>query len=79
MAVVGESAAWTLTDYLLALLVDVERLALWQRGGKGPRPKPLPRPGVEDETVRRFKGDRPASSGAEWRARKKWTTTEEVS
>ncbi len=79
MAVVGEGAAWTLTDYLLALLVDVERLALWQRGGKGPRPKPLPRPGVEDETVRRFgKGGRPAASGAEWQARKRWTT-EEVS
>lgn len=37
--------AWTATDYLLALVVDALNAANWQRGGKGQRPKPLPRPG----------------------------------
>jgi hypothetical protein len=46
---------WTRTEHLLAAAVDVLNAANWQRGGgKGPRPKPLPRPGVEDREVRRF-------------------------
>lgn len=37
---------WSVTDYLLAALVDAVRGGNWQRGaGKGPKPKPIPRPG----------------------------------
>ncbi len=36
---------WTVTDYLLATVVDLLAGANWQRsGGKGSRPKPIPRP-----------------------------------
>lgn len=48
---------WSRTDQLLAAVFDALNAANWQRGGgKPPRPKPLPRPGVEDRTteVRRF-------------------------
>lgn len=40
---------WTRVEYLLASVVDVLAAANWQRQGKkgAPRPKPLPRPGVE--------------------------------
>lgn len=38
---------WDARAMLLAHVVDLLALALWQNGGgKGPKPKPLPRPGV---------------------------------
>lgn len=45
---------WTVTDYLLADLIDIEQLALWQRGNEGAKkpsekPSPYPRPGVPGE------------------------------
>lgn len=40
---------WNLTNQLLAQLIDQSALRLWQAGGgKGQKPKPLPRPGVTD-------------------------------
>jgi len=50
-AVEPEASAWTLTNHLLAALVDVGQLANWQRSSdaKIPRPTRLPRPGVVDE------------------------------
>ena len=46
---------WTRTDHLLALVVDVLQLANWQRGGgKGSKPKPIPRPGSREVETRRF-------------------------
>lgn len=53
----GEQA-WTVNDYLTAAAVDAIRAGNWQRaGGKGKRPKPLPRPGTVDrERVRSKKG-----------------------
>lgn len=45
----GPEASWTLSEHLLAMAVDVLRAANWQRGGKGARPKPLPRPGSDAE------------------------------
>lgn len=38
---------WTITDYLLAAVVDALQAANWQRSGKknAPKPKPVPRPG----------------------------------
>lgn len=47
---------WSAQEHLLAAAVDALRGANWQRTGKGPRPKPVPRPG---EQARRtvLKGD----------------------
>lgn len=51
----GEAAEWTLTDHLLAVTIDVLNAANWQRGGgKGKRPRPIPRPGVEPKQGKRF-------------------------
>lgn len=42
----GEAVAWDTTDHLLAAAVDALNAGNWQRGGgKGRRPKPIPRPG----------------------------------
>ena len=54
-AMLGEHADWTLTDHLLAIVIDHLAAANWQRGGgKSKRPKPIPRPGVHDPDARRF-------------------------
>lgn len=45
---VAHETRWTVTDYLLAAVIDTLADANWQRGGcQGPRPKPVPRPGVD--------------------------------
>lgn len=42
----GDAATWQATDHLLAALIDRVGLLLWQGGGgKGSKPKPVPRPG----------------------------------
>ena len=47
----GDAASWSTTDYLLAAAADALAAGNWQRGGgKGRRPKPIPRPGDEDST-----------------------------
>lgn len=49
-----EDTSWTVTDYLLAVIADNTGFRLWQAaGGKGQRPKPIPRPG----DVKKYKGD----------------------
>lgn len=41
----GEDAAWTAGEHLLAATVDALNIANWQRSdGKGKQPDPLPRP-----------------------------------
>lgn len=59
MSVHGPPAIWTTADYMLAAVIDLLAGANWQRAGKknAPRPKPVPRPGVEDTTVTKM-GDR---------------------
>ena len=53
----GERALWGVSEYLLAMAVDVLQDANWQRGGgKGPRPKRVPRPG-EDTKDQTFGSD----------------------
>jgi hypothetical protein len=47
---------WTLETHLLAGLHDRLAEANWQRSGKGPRPTPLPRPGVKPTDEQRFGG-----------------------
>lgn len=39
---------WTMTDHLLAAVIDTLQAANWQRtDGKGQVPKPIPRPGAK--------------------------------
>lgn len=49
---------WTLQHHLLALIIDVLREGNWMQtedGQKGRRrPKPIPRPGVEDPDSKKF-------------------------
>ena len=50
-AVLGPPDPWGLAEHLLAVIADALHGANWQRGGgKGKRPKPIPRPGVGPET-----------------------------
>jgi hypothetical protein len=46
-SMLGEDAEWTLTNHLLAGVVDLQQQGnfMWS-DGKGPKPKPVPRPGV---------------------------------
>lgn len=59
----GERAQWSLTDHLLALVVDRLAIVSWQLAGdrKAPYPKPMPRPGVPDQTLRHGHTTRPAA------------------
>ncbi|QGJ97154.1 tail assembly chaperone [Arthrobacter phage Maria1952] len=51
----GEAAEWTVTDHLLAIVVDVLQDANWQRGGgKGAQPARIKRPGVKDKNTQSF-------------------------
>lgn len=65
-AVDPERALWGLGEQLLAGVADSVRGGNWQRGGgKGSKPRPIPRPGVgPTETVRRH-GQRPRRPPAE--------------
>lgn len=52
-----DESVWGLTDHLLAAVLDSLRAANWQRsGGKGPKPKPIPRPGVAGYSTERIAG-----------------------
>lgn len=46
----GDAASWSVTDYLLAVLIDLMNVLVWFKtkdGSKGRnRPKPIARPGV---------------------------------
>ncbi|WP_406083113.1 hypothetical protein OHA01_26390 [Micromonospora zamorensis] len=50
----GEAGRWSTADHLLASAVELLAGANWQRGGgKGGKPKPLPRPDARAEKRRR--------------------------
>ena len=54
----GEAAVWTVTDHLLAALIDVGQGANWQRaGGKAKRPDPFPRPTVAKQDRKVLEGE----------------------
>lgn len=58
-AVLGDDHIWTLDAQLLAAIHDRLAAANWQRaGGKGQRPKPIPRPGTRPE-VKKYGGGTP--------------------
>lgn len=47
---------WDLGNQLLAYLIDHQQLQAWAEGGKkGPRPKPIPRPGVAEKEEKKYK------------------------
>ena len=49
VALADETVWWGIQEHLLASITDQLRAANWQRGGgKGSRPKAIPRPGVGD-------------------------------
>lgn len=64
----GAAVLWTVTDHLIAVAVDALHNANWQRGGgKGLRPKPIPRPGVEDQNTQTLGQDPiPAGEFMDW-------------
>lgn len=46
---------WNLTNQLLAFQIDFHQQKAWVEGGKkGPKPKPIPRPGVTDATEKKY-------------------------
>ena len=52
----GDESQWTLTNQLLAALFDATNIQIFQAGGgKGRRPKPIPRPGVSDKESKTHK------------------------
>lgn len=68
-----EESEWTLANHLLALIVDNTALNVWmktegaqKKPAKG-RPKPVPRPGVEDDSKRTIAGEvLPAEEMLDW-------------
>jgi len=60
-AIRGEAARWGLTEQLLASVFDALAVISWQLSGdkQAPRPKPMPRPGVADPTIRHGRTNRP--------------------
>lgn len=66
-----EESLWTISDYLLAQIADTQAWLAWTKtkdGEKGRnQPRPIPRPGVEDESKKRIgSGTLPASEMIEW-------------
>lgn len=63
----GDAAEWGVLEYLMARNVEAGEGANWQRaGGKGARPKPLPRPGQKSESKRFGSGAIPISEFDDW-------------
>ena len=59
-----DDTSWSVTDYLLAMVADNTAFRLYQAaGGKGKKPKPVPRPG----DVKRYGDDAlPVADMQEW-------------
>lgn len=70
-----DTAPWRISDYLLAAVVDAVNIRLWQAGGgKGQKPRPVPRP----EDTRHIGRDAlPVDEMREWLG-EGWLATEVV-
>lgn len=56
-AINGTDSMWGLTEHLLATIADALHMGNWQRGGgRGRRPRPIPRPGNDCKKVTKFGG-----------------------
>jgi hypothetical protein len=63
----GSTVLWGVTDHLLAVVADALHNANWQRGGgKGSKPQPIPRPGVEGDAVKMGAEPIPAADFWDW-------------
>lgn len=63
----GDAVLWRVTDHLLAAVLDALHGANWQRGGgKGQRPKPIKRPGVDDGSKSLGRGAVPIRDFERW-------------
>lgn len=55
-----EESAWTISDYLLAQIADTAAWLAWTKTKDAEKnrnqPKPIPRPGVEDESKKKIGG-----------------------
>lgn len=61
-----DDTSWSISDYLLALIADQSALRLWQAGGgRGSKPKPVPRPG-DEPTQKHYGTAEPVESIVEW-------------
>lgn len=45
---------WSLTNQLIAFLIDFHQMQAWAGHRKGRKPKPIPRPGVTDKETKRY-------------------------
>lgn len=53
--VLNPDAEWTLTNMILAQMWDAQVMWRWVDGGKkGPKPKPIPRPGVTETHTKSY-------------------------
>ncbi|MCQ9367336.1 DUF5361 domain-containing protein [Brevibacterium sp. 91QC2O2] len=53
---------WSMTNQLLAAMVDRLNMDAWaQGGGKGRKPKPIPRPGVVDKSTKTYTVEAPST------------------
>ena len=54
-----EEVAWGISEHLLAIIADSSRARVWQEGsGKArDKPKPIPRPGIENTEKTTYKYD----------------------
>lgn len=70
-----DDTSWSVTDYLVAVVADNTAFRLWQAaGGKGKKPKPIPRPG----DTKRYRGDAlPVAAMTDWLGAD-WTAPEET-
>lgn len=63
----GNPGGWGVESHLLAAVVDLLALHAWQNGGgKGERPKPIPRPGTPTETRPTIGTAMPLNDFAAW-------------
>lgn len=66
----GADAPWSLTDLLLAQMIDNTNLLIWLQSADGQknqnRPKPLPRPGVKDDSKRHGSEPLPLDEMTAW-------------
>lgn len=60
-----DDPSWSISEYLLAAVADSLNLRLWQAaGGKGSRPKPIPRP--TDEKPKQYGTAEPVEDIIAW-------------
>ena len=53
---------WDLGNQLMAYLIDFQQMQAWAEGGKkGPKPRPIPRPGVSEKSEKKYTTRRKSS------------------